>query len=137
MPNNTAYPVLYIEEIEETIADGIDWRIFIRTTKDNTFVVYGTRRPISDLQSNYEYLRMEFNDRVSLVSWLQDALCLKSNRINLTMYMFNRSAIISDDFVGYNNLRRNTLELYGYDKRKYTRQMLMRTLYVLANHRAY
>lgn len=134
----TYTPVLYIEEISADQV--IDWRIFIRATVDRTYVVYATRRPNeypSSIKSGFPFFRMEFYDRKSLANWLSETMSHFENKVNLTMYMFNLDAAISNDFVGFDNLRHGNLEISGYDGTHLTHQRVMKYLRILANHRTY
>ena len=131
----TYTPVLYIEEIDSFKT--IDWRIFIRSTVDRTFVVYATRRPAELASSKFPFFRMEFYDRKSLANWLSETLGLFEHKVNLTLYMLNIEAAISNDFVGFDNLRQGRLEMAGYDKTTLTHQRVMKYLRILANHRTY
>jgi hypothetical protein len=109
------YPVLYLEETDR---DQIDWRVFVRFDRQSgNYIMYGTRRPLwHNLQSPFPFYRMVFTNVKSLAKWLKLNMNMDESSISLTIYNFELDALISDDFVGLNNLRNCYLETLGIDE---------------------
>lgn len=105
------YPVLYLEETDQ---GQIDWRVFVRYDyHTKNYVIYGTRRPKEATNSSFPYYRMIFTSRSTLARWLMWNLHTEFNDINFTMYNFDLKCLSSEDFVGYNELRRSNYETLG------------------------
>ena len=128
-------PILYIEEVDPISPDGNDWKVFIRYAGNGKFVVHGTRRgETKHLQ--FAYHRLEFLTLASLTMWLREAMDNFTEGINVTMFTVDRDALISHDYVGYENLRLSRNELYGYDNVKADSQFIIRQLRILRDLRA-
>ena len=132
---NNIEPVLYLEQIDR---DYVNWRVYVRYLGNDRYGVYGTRRDKNIPTTNrYPYLRMNFLSRSSLSKWISTVLTTKDNRVNLTLLMINMDALISDDFVGYDNVNLRVNELVGYDKTYLTHQNIMTYLRLLRDHYAF
>ena len=109
------YPVLYLEETDR---EQIDWRVFVRFDgQSGNYIMYGTRRPLwHNFQSPFPFYRMVITNEKSLAKWLKLNLNMDESSISLTIYNFDLDALISDDFVGFNNLRNGYLETIGIDE---------------------
>lgn len=114
LTKSSHYPVIYLEETNQ---NQVDWRVFIRYDRQiSKYIMYGTRRPKEHtLHSSFPFYRMIFNSRSNLARWIMLNLNMDESDINMTMYNFDLNAVISDDFVGFNNLRSRFYETIGID----------------------
>jgi len=114
MTNNTQYPVLYIEEVNDR---GItDTRMFVRYDGRDTYAVYMTRRDEKDFKHLPDF-RMEFYTRESLVNFMIYAVSLTS-KTNVTLFKMDYRDLDERTFSGYETLYNETInraEMLGYD----------------------
>jgi hypothetical protein len=110
-------PVLYIEEVLKNGRS--DMRMFIHYDRDDTYVVYLTRRDTK--HSSIPDVKMSFLSREGLVNFLLYSIC-ETSRVSLTMCLMNFSELIEHNFSSvyeFYKTNRKRSEMFGYDNFKY------------------
>jgi translation initiation factor 2 alpha subunit (eIF-2alpha) len=110
-------PVLYIEEVLKNGRS--DMRMFIHYDREDTYVVYLTRRDTK--HSSMPDEKMSFLSREGLVNFLLYSIC-ETSRVSLTMCLMNFSELIEHNFSSvyeFYKTNRKRSEMFGYDNFKY------------------
>ena len=110
-------PVLYIEEVLKNGRS--DMRMFIHYDREDTYVVYLTRRDYK--HTNMPDVKMSFLSREGLVNFLLYSIC-ETSRVSATMYLMNFNEFSEDNFSSvyeFYKINRIRNEIFGYDNFKY------------------
>ena len=109
--------VLYIEEVLKNGRS--DMRMFIHYDRDDTYVVYLTRRDTK--HSSMPDVKMSFLSREGLVNFLLYSIC-ETSRVSLTMCLMNFNELSELSFSSvyeFYKTNRKRSEMFGYDNFKY------------------
>ena len=109
--------VLYIEEVLKNGRS--DMRMFVHYDRDDTYVVYLTRRDTK--HTNMPDVKMSFLTREGLVNFLLYSIC-ETSRVSLTMCLMNFSEVSEHNFSSvyeFYKTNRKRSEMFGYDNFKY------------------
>lgn len=112
--------VLYIEEVLKNGRS--DMRMFIHYDRDDTYVVYLTRRDTK--HSSMPDVKMSFLSREGLVNFLLYSIC-ETSRVSLTMCLMNFSELNELSELSFSSVyefyktNRKRSEMFGYDNFKY------------------
>jgi len=108
-------PVLYIEELDDRLTLGRDWRMFVYYVGNDEYEVLSCRADNDN--KKYPMHRMRFLTRKAVFKYLQNTLDIIHSRFNFTFSMLDTSQLITDDFAGYSSLQAVSeyRELIGFD----------------------
>ena len=113
-------PVLYIEEVLKNGRS--DMRMFIHYDREDTYVVYLTRRDYK--HTNMPDVKMTFLSREGLVNFLLYSIC-ETSRVSLTMCLMNFNELSELSELSFSSVyefyktNRKRSEMFGYDNFKY------------------